>query len=288
MMEKYLIINADDFGVSRETNKAIAELFLDKRITSTSLIATASYGKEAVELSRKHNFRVGVHLTMNSDYLFDKWKPASSEKNSLADTEGFLNSDLNEFRKKAKSSDVSIECQNQYDLIKKMGAIIDHADNHSGTLYGINGRFFFNNAFRFCKDNNLPFRFPKRNTFLKDFFRGKIPFYAVLAHKFVLSRAKRYGVELIDDMISNPYPIDKIDGYKSLEDYYLDKVRNLKEGVTELFLHPSYDSSPYNNSKEWQKRIYELEFLQSEKLYNLIKDEGIKLCDYTIFRKEVD
>ena len=44
---KKLIINADDFGICQETNKAIKELFLAKKITSTSLLAVGDGAEDA-------------------------------------------------------------------------------------------------------------------------------------------------------------------------------------------------------------------------------------------------
>ena len=41
-MAKYLIINADDFGLNHEQNEAIKDLLTNKLITSTSLMSVAS------------------------------------------------------------------------------------------------------------------------------------------------------------------------------------------------------------------------------------------------------
>lgn len=285
MGKKYLIINADDFGVNEETNKAVKELFNDGKITSASLITTAALADEAMTIAKENNFSVGVHLTLNSDYTHTPWRPASDWESvtSLVDEQGFLNP-LPLIRKNALSEHVSLECKAQYNMIRAGGVNVDHADSHSGTLYGINGRLFFINAFKFCAEYNLPFRFPINNAFLDDYFNGKAPFYVKLAHKIVLTAAKRYKVKLIDDMITNPHKINVIENYANLENYYLDKLRNIRAGVTELFLHPAYDAPVYNKDKEWLKRIFELEFLYSDKLANLIKDEGIELINYSFLK----
>ncbi len=61
-----VIINGDDFGMSRKVNQAIAECF-DKRIlTSTTLMVNMPYADEAVELAKKQGFyeSVGIHLNL--------------------------------------------------------------------------------------------------------------------------------------------------------------------------------------------------------------------------------
>lgn len=283
MKKKFLIINADDFGVCPETNRAIAELYKEKLITSTSLIASGGAFEDAVEKAKLHNMKVGVHFAFNSDYADNLWKAISSYEQitSLVNSDGFFHNDVNLFNKKAISKELDIEMQNQLDIIRENGVEIDHADSHCGTLYGINGRLFFINAFRFCKKNNLPFRFPKNGEFLKDYFPKNVPAFIKFAHKTVVFISKLYGVKLIDDMISNPYKLKDIPNYQALEDYYADKIRNLKDGVTELFLHPSYDAA-YLNNEDWKKRVYELEFLHSQSFQTALNDSGAKICSYEI------
>jgi predicted glycoside hydrolase/deacetylase ChbG (UPF0249 family) len=285
MKKKFLIINADDFGVCPQTNKAIVELYTEKLISSTSLIASGTAFHDAIEQAQKSNIKVGVHFAFNSDYSNHLWQAISDKElvSSLVDADGFFHNDTNLFNKGAISTELDIEMQNQYDIIAKSGVSIDHADSHCGTLYGINGRLFFINAFRFCKKYNLPFRFPKNPEFLQDYFANKVPPMIKIAHKAVVFISKLYGVKLINNMISNPYKLKDIPNYKALEDYYLDKIRNLQPGVTELFLHPSYDA-PSLCSNEWKKRIYELEFLHSQNFQTALKDSGAEICSYEIFK----
>lgn len=284
-MTKYLIINADDFGILPKTNKAIAELYTQKLITSTSLLAVGNYAREALALAKRNNISVGVHFAFNSDYDHSRWKAISpAEKvNSFADNDGYFYHETKYFNKNAKSRQLDLEIENQYKLISEGGVIVDHADSHSGLLYGINGRLFFINAFRFAAKYRLPFRFPKRPGFLSGFFGGNVPPIIKAAHKAIIGFSRLYRVKLIDDMVSNPYKIKDIPDYNALESYYVDKIRNLKDGVTEVFLHPSYDA-PHLNDPEWKKRVYELEFLNSKAFRNAVEESGAVLCSYDILK----
>src|SRR5690554_2990699 len=272
MKDKYLIVNADDFGICSATNKAVKELFQNKKITSTSLLSNAMATKEAMEIAKDLNISVGVHLTLNSDFKEKPWK-AMNAQSSLSDDNGFLFSDTNIIAKSAKSEDVTQECIRQIEYIIENNVKVDHIDNHSGTMYGINKRLFFINAFKLAKKYNLPFRFPKQNIFLNDFFNGDTPFLIKAAHKAVVLCGKIMRVKLIDNMISNPYSIDDIDNYKQLESYYLNSLNSLSNGYTELFLHPSYNCDILRKyTKEWKKRQYELEFLFSQKFEDTVKN----------------
>ena len=61
-----LIVNADDFGKSKDVNRAICEAFENGYITGTTLMANMPGAHEAYELAREGGFadRVGVHLNI--------------------------------------------------------------------------------------------------------------------------------------------------------------------------------------------------------------------------------
>lgn len=279
-MNRYLIVNADDFGFCAQTNRAIAELFAANKITSTNLLMSAEGTDEAVQLIKRHSYNFGVHLTLNSDFEQYPWA-ALYKGGSLADQNGKLYFDTAYIAKHAKSKDVTRECTAQIEACLSCGITPDHLDNHCGTMYGINMRLFFINAFRLSKSYNLPFRFPQRGGFLRGYFMGKVPAYVRAAHKAVVMCARVMGASVIDDMITNPYPIKDIPDYKALEEYYLSQISGISEGVTELFMHPSYDAPQYSAiTPEWKKRLYELDFLFSPALEKRLSDEGIQLISY--------
>ena len=278
MGERYLIINADDLGMSDSTNAAIGELFREKRITSSTLMAPCPKVGEAMDMLRENKYPVGVHLTLTSDWKSEGWPsiaPASTVP-SLLDENGWL-WDTKRLSKHGKSSHVSVELEAQMRLMQEAGCKIDHADSHSGTLYGINGRLFFINAFRFCRKYRLPFRFPKSSRFLKEQIGGKVPGVLYAAHRMIVMWATIMGVDLIDDMITNPDPVKTIKSYENLKDYYLRQVTECREGITELFLHPALpDEKLSRMTPEWEKRVMEYRFLLNDDLLMLLERENIK------------
>jgi predicted glycoside hydrolase/deacetylase ChbG (UPF0249 family) len=61
-VDKYLIINADDFGASAGINRGILDCHTRGVVTSTSLMVTGRSVREAVALSRDHpGLAVGLH-----------------------------------------------------------------------------------------------------------------------------------------------------------------------------------------------------------------------------------
>lgn len=278
-MAKYLIINADDFGLNREQNEAIKDLLNRKLITSTSLMAVASHAEDATAFARDIDFPVGVHITLNSDEKAYTYPSLTGAKSLGSDGNFWLES--KNLTLKAKREDVRAELEAQYRYIIGKGARVDHADSHCGTVYGINGRRFFLDAFDFCREHSLPFRFPKTAGFLERQIGMRIPAPVVKLQQMIVHSAEKREVKLLDDLVSNPWSMEKIKDYDTLRKYYLDAVDNCLDGVTEIFLHPALPNEGYG--KQWQKREFELQLLKSGDLLQRAKDKGIEVVTWDIF-----
>ncbi len=277
-MSKYLIINADDFGYNQQQNEAIKELLEKGLITSTSLMSVADEAEAAVKFAKEKNIDVGVHLTINSDEEAHKWQSLTGAESLGADG---LWSEQKNLTFKARRKDIRAELEAQYRFIVDGGAKIDHADNHCGTLYGINGRRFFLDAFDFCSEHNLPFRFPKTAGFLERQLGMKIPSAVIKIQKAIVHSGEKRNVRMLDDLVSNPYSMAQIKSYEALRDYYLSAVDNCIDGVTEIFLHPAL---PFEKGgAEWQKRVFEYELLKSGDLLTRAKERDIQVVSWDIF-----
>jgi len=282
MNERYLILNADDFGLTQPGDEAIKKLFEEKRITSTTILAPAVRAPQARALAGERELPCGVHWTIHAEWTDQRWTPcAGSERVPSLCEDGALIPNAERVSKAAKSADVTRELEAQFRFLADNGARPDHADSHGGTLYGINGRLFFLNAFRLCKRYDLPFRFPRRNDFLRRQFGHEPGALLRAAHSVIVTAANGFGVRLIDDFITNPYPVVKIDGYQALADYYDREIKDAGVGVTEVFMHPSLpDAELQSKTPEWQKRIWEYEYLTSDAFQTLLDREGFILTNW--------
>lgn len=74
---RFVIVNADDFGLSAGINRGIIEAHERGIVTSASLMVRWPAAKEAAEIARAHPaFGVGLHLDMG-EWIFrdDEWMP---------------------------------------------------------------------------------------------------------------------------------------------------------------------------------------------------------------------
>lgn len=278
-MKKYLIINADDFGYNREQNTAITELLSKRLITSTSVMAVAPEADECASLDG-NAYSVGAHLTINSDSAVSPWKSLTGAE-SLGGADG-LPADGKKLTFGAKRKDVRAELEAQHEYLTSKGVTVDHADNHCGTLYGINGRRFYLDAFDFCAEHKLPFRFPKTAGFAERQLGRKLPSAALSVINAIVRQGEKRNVKMLDDLVSNPWGMDRITGYEVLRDYYINAVDSCIDGVTEMFLHPALPIG--DEISPWTKRVYEYELLKSGDLLQRAHEKNVEIVSWRIFK----
>jgi predicted glycoside hydrolase/deacetylase ChbG (UPF0249 family) len=130
-MEK--IINADDFGLSDEINRAIERAFERGCVTSASLATNGARAGDALKFARGNpSLRVGVHLTLTEGAPLSD--PASLPL--LVGTNGRLACGfvrllwLSLARESALIDQAEREWRRQIDAVLEHGVVISHLDSH--------------------------------------------------------------------------------------------------------------------------------------------------------------
>jgi len=128
-----LIINADDFGISKAVNYAIMAAMDSSICTDTTFLANFDESENAARLAISMNRadRVGIHLNLTEG------RPLSSKiKNEprFCNREGYFhNKKLKRIVQLSKSEKIAVleELTSQIRLSRKLGIPISHADSHN-------------------------------------------------------------------------------------------------------------------------------------------------------------
>lgn len=130
-MNKKFILNADDFGLSKDYNKAVLEGYNNGFLTSTSLCANGQAFEAAVNdiLPDCPNLGLGVHLNIIEGKALTKCN-LLTDKNGIFNG-GYLYFIINSNRKDFLEQ-VEAEFRAQIEKVKKF-AEIDHIDSHVHT-----------------------------------------------------------------------------------------------------------------------------------------------------------
>lgn len=292
-MSKYLIINADDFGMCRGANLAVMDLLKDpaSALTSSTIMAPCAWAPEAAQFAKENpELGIGVHWTFTSEWSKYRWSPVgSSGTDSLRDKDGFFYHESDQVEQNADIDEIEAECRAQIERLKLLGLENpSHVDNHMGSIYGIEtGRFeLLNVAFDVASDYNLPFRFPKvlpdevfDNTMLeikvdKELVKGLL--------SNIVSYADMKGVAIPDYLIPNEWGGPQDDSYENFKEYIYELYRNFpSEGVTETYMHPSLETDDLKGTTgAWQRRVWEYRILKDPQTKQHIESLGFKLINY--------
>ncbi len=280
--DRYLIINADDLGMCHSSNQAIFKLFEEGFITSSTVMAPCPWIKEVAEFYKTHpEVDIGVHLTFTSEWKLYKWGPVTrnGSVNSLITKEGYFPESAEEVELNAKKEEVKEEIKNQIELVINLGIKPSHLDNHMGSLYGLKyGNSFLDIVFEFCKMYNFPFRLPKN---LDEETKRILPQKAISNYEMIVDLADKIGVRLIDYLVSYSFSLENGEDYRAFKRKVIDIIRNLKAGVSELYIHPGLATEELKGiNPHWEKRQMEFDLFRDEELYKIIQEEGIKLISW--------
>lgn len=231
-----LIINADDFGLSKSISDGIIEGIQEGYITSTSIMANMEYAEYAIKEAIKNNIDcIGLHINLTVG------KPILDNPNLVDNNGVFLYNRKQIENSKLTYEDAYNEILAQIKMIDKYsnGLIkIDHLDHHHHLCDNENIR---KAIIDIAKDYNIPIR----NEFECDILQPD-----VLYKDFTI---KNVSPDSLDKMINK----------------YQDK--NI---VVELMTHPGYVDDYTRNITSYVERDKELRILKEAKekgIFNRVK-----------------
>ena len=267
---RYLIVNADDFGVSNEVNEAIASTLAARCVTSTSVMVPAPAFNAAVDYQTKHpGTDVGVHLTATSEWPSWRWKPVLGKSvPSLLDKDGFLPKTAAELFRQAKLEELEAEFCAQIDTALGCGIELTHLDSHMFVLQ--------------CGRHDY------YSLYLKIAHRYQLPLRAI-------SRTVGHWLTGVDRAISSAdslgllYPEHVIfaGSYdaRTASTYWIKILKSLPQGLSEIYCHPGYARGDLAGfATDLEQRQADLDFFISPTCREIVEHEGIQLMNYRRLR----
>jgi predicted glycoside hydrolase/deacetylase ChbG (UPF0249 family) len=135
-MPARLILNADDFGLTRGINRAIGELHSAGVLPSATLMAAGPAFDDAIAIARAHpSLGVGCHIVLTDGVPL---APLKHIPGLLGPDGKTLRSSLPDFiqallRGKIKSAEIELEALFQIHKLQRTGIKITHLDTHKHT-----------------------------------------------------------------------------------------------------------------------------------------------------------
>jgi len=232
---RYLIVHADDAGMSHSVNVATQAGLESGIVTSASIMVPCPWFKEFAVYAKDHpQYDYGIHLTLNSEWDDYRWGPvASSDRvSSLVDPTGCLWDGVAQVAMHAKADEVKIELKAQIDRALAFGVPLSHLDTHMGAV--LCRPDLVDVYVDLAVEYNLPVLFFKRMP------PGMEKEYAALAAQFEksVSKLKDRKLPLLDNLLqfySGNIPEQR-------RQLYFDELAKIGPGVTQLIIHCGYDN----------------------------------------------
>lgn len=265
--DKLLIINNDDAGMCHAANAATIQAMEEGTISSATIMMPCSWSNEIIRYAKENPDKgFGVHLTLTSEWKDYRWSTLTprNEVPGLYDGQGYMWKSVLEVYQSSNTDEALIEGRAQIKKALDAAVPVTHIDSHMGTYqYAPDYMHIY---LQLAEEFDLPARMPSRST-LEDM--GAPPFRDICEEKGIICPDYFIHEELKDYKTEN------------VEEFWTDYIRNLKPGVTEIYIHAAKDGDEIRAiTNSAAKRAKELEFFTSETLKQLIKDEGIIVISY--------
>lgn len=279
-MRKYLIVNADDFGIHHTVNEAVYRAFHEGILTSTSLMAGGAAFDEAADLVKKMpGIGVGVHLTLVGSL------PGVAPKEEISSLigedgrlcESYINLIIRDLQGKIKLEDVYREWDAQIQKIINRGITITHVDGHQH-MHMWNR--FTPVAIELCKKYKIPCMRVSDEKFFFG-FNGRNAFRSLAGTGLsLMSRLHRPELRK-KEIQTNDHFYGMLYGGHFSEDRMKKVLQNLSTGVTEFMCHPSASESSMEETFHWGYHgEWELKALLSPEIKKVVEENHIELISY--------
>ena len=268
--ERRLIVNADDFGRSRDINEAVVRAHREGILTTASLMVNGGAFEEAVTLARENpKLGVGLHLTLlcGTSALSSQQIPGLvNEKGEFSNAPAMTG--MRYFFKKNLAKQLEEEIAAQFEKFHATGLPLDHVNGHlhihlHPTVFKILMRRADEWKIRHLRWTRDDFGLSVRMTSGKWFYRTS---HAII-YKSLSAWARP---ELVKRNISHTQIVfGLLQNARVNENYVAQLLPQLPAGDSELYSHPSLD-----------KFKHEFDALVSPENKDLVQQLGIKLIRY--------
>jgi hypothetical protein len=219
---RLLLLHADDLGLLHSVNAAAITLFESGILQSGSVMVPSPWFPEFAAYARtKPALDIGVHLTFICERPNFRWGPVlgAGKVPSLVDGNGYFPVSW-EPEREVNLGELEAEIRAQIDRATTLGVAATHLDAHAHTLQW-RGRPVFEVLQKVAREYRLPIRVGR------NWFTG---------YPYLAQALGRDGI-VLDRSVTIPPSVEPDQWIP----WYLETLRGLSPGVTEIFLHPGYD-----------------------------------------------
>jgi predicted glycoside hydrolase/deacetylase ChbG (UPF0249 family) len=269
--DKLLIVNGDDAGMCHTANLATTEALEKGLMRCSTIMVPCPWFPEIAAYAKAHSDKdFGVHLCHTSEWGKYRWGPVAPREQvpGLIDTEGYLWREVLEVYAHATPEQALIEGRAQIRRALAAGIDVTHIDSHMGTLQLHPD--YVKSYLQLAVEFDLSLRMASQETLAR------------LGHAEMRGEFAAKGILFTDYFVYDELKDEKAD----VRGFWLKIVKNLKPGVTELYIHAGMPSDELKAiTGSWSTRSQEFEtFTRDGEMKQIVADQKIILIGYRPLR----
>ena len=275
-----IIIYADDIGMCQSSLKAYEELLTVGLISSASTMVPCPWFPATAAFCRNQadsGLDMGVHITLNSEYLSYRWGPISTRdpQSGLLDQTEYFHTAAADTQANVDPAAVKIEIRAQVERALSAGIDVTHIDTHMGTVFHSN---LLDSYLEVARETNiLPFLIRRngenRKQAEQSFDQGDY-----LAQKMIAM--ERQGFPMFDHIRLMP-----LDQHENRVETAIGIIESLPAGVTYFIIHPAKDTPELRAiAPDWKSRVADYKAFTSSQLEAYIKKTDISVINWQTLR----
>jgi chitin disaccharide deacetylase len=261
MITRYLIVNADDCGLSAGINQGILEGHQRGIVTSTTVMVNLPDAADGIRLLQREAPNIGIGLHFNITH----GKPLAEHVSSLTRADGtfygvqeFYSGGIDRF----DPDEIRREHQAQFErFVALAGTLPDHMDSHHGTTYKHPAAFEI--MLKLAAEHNIPLRSGQEA--LKN---------QSIATVYAAHPAPRWPDNTYGGFFGDTATVETL----------LRDLPSLPDGVSEMICHPGYAHDVNEAYKEPRER--ELQALTDPQVREMLRRENIELVSFNHLSKD--
>jgi predicted glycoside hydrolase/deacetylase ChbG (UPF0249 family) len=271
---KLLIVHADDLAIAHSEDAASFDALDKNAVTSASIIVPGPWLTEVAAYAKAHpDADLGLHLALTSEWKTFRWGSVESKDKvpSLFDPSGYLWPETLPAASHLKPEEAEREIRAQVERAMALGIHPTHLDSHMGVLFSTPELFA---------------------VYVKVAHEYKLPFLAVRipnAPAQFFSAVSEKDVILDSVVIANTTILPN-----EWRDFYVNAVKNLKPGLTEMIVHLGHDDAELravtfdhpDYGAAWRQRDYDV--VTSPEFKKALEENHIILVKWKDLKKLVN
>ncbi len=269
--DKLLIVNGDDVGMCHTANLATIESLEKGQMCCATIMVPCPWFPEIAAYAKNHPEKdFGIHLCHTSEWTKYRWGTVAPREQvpGLVDPNGYLWPEIPDVYAHATPAQALIEGRAQIKRALVAGVDVTHLDSHMGTLQYHPD--YMKSYLQLAVEFDLPVRMASQETLAR------------MDHPEIRGQFAAQGIVSPDYFIFDELKNES----KGVKAFWLEVVKNLKPGVTELYIHAGLPTDELKAiTGSWSTRAQEFEvFTHDAEMKQLIADQKIILIGYRPLR----